>query len=286
LGGMRYALLACAFLAGFVLRERLERGYRTIYRTQALVLGGPLGFIAGWTFQASASSLVTLIALLATELTVITLAVRLTALDRISPVHAVSATSNSGFWSIPIAGTLFGPSGAAFAIVYDIIGVLRPLLMVRILRKSAPEPPSRTSALADYAPDAALLIGLGLNIIGHAPDVVRNVLSVMAVALGLVGFALLGAAMPDRPPRKANFLAALPVIPLRFAAPVTMCLILRAFGIDVPSAAWVIALAPPAFRIVALARLYGYERAAATAIPLIAVPLAAALVPVAAVLAR
>jgi predicted permease len=283
---VRYALLGAAFLVGFIFRDRLERRYRLIYRGQALLIGAPLGFIAGWTFETRASSLLTLLALLATELAVIAFAVRLATVDRISPVHAVSATSNSGFWAIPIAGTLFGPNGAAFAIVYDIIGVLRPLLILRILRKSAPEPPSRTSALADYSPDAALLIGLVLRVLTQPPELARDVISIMAIGLGLIGFALLGAAMPDHAPRTPDFVAALPVIPLRFLAPVTTCLILRAVGVDVPAGAWVIALAPPAFRIVALARLYGYERAGATAIPLIAVPIAAGLVPVAAFLAR
>jgi hypothetical protein len=225
---VRYALLGAAFLVGFIFRDRLERRYRLIYRGQALLIGAPLGFIAGWTFETRASSLLTLLALLPTELAVIAFAVRLATVDRISPVHAVSATSNSGFWAIPIAGTLFGPNGAAFAIVYDIIGVLRPLLILRILRKSAPEPPSRTSALADYAPDAALLIGLVLGVLTQPPELARDVLSIMAIGLGLIGFALLGAAMPDHPPRTPDFVAALPVIPLRFLAPVTTCLILRA----------------------------------------------------------
>ena len=62
----------------------------------------------------------------------------------------------------------------------------------------------------------------------------------MAIGLGLIGFALLGAAMPDRRPRTSNFIAALPVVPLRFVAPVTTCLIIRALGVDVPAGAWVI----------------------------------------------
>ncbi len=283
---MRYALLATAFLVGFLLRDRLETGYRTIFRAQAVIVGIPLSFVAGWTFETRASSLVTLLALLATELAVITAAVRLAARDHLSPVHAVSATSNSGFWSIPIAGTLFGPAGAAFAIVYDIVGFIRPLLILRTLRRSAPEPPSRASALADYAPDAALAIGFILGALAEPPELARDVLSLFAVGLGLIGFALLGAAMPDRVPDKSNFVAALPVVPLRFVAPLTTCLVLRAIGVEVPAGAWVIALAPPAFRIVSLARLYGYERASATAIPLISVPIAAALVPLAAFLAR
>jgi predicted permease len=102
--------------------------------------------------------------------------------------------------------------------------------------------------------------------------------------LGCVGFFALGAAMPDRFPQKKDFAAAMPVIPLRFALPFLTLLVLRALGLAVPGGAWVVALAPNAFLAIAMARLYGYDRRSAAALPLLTVPIAAALIPLVAVL--
>lgn len=64
--------------------------------------------------------------------------------------------------------------------------------------------------------------------------------------------------------------------------PFLSLLLLRSFGVEVPSGAWVVALAPNAFLAIAMARLYGYDQRRAAAIPILAVPIAAALVPLAA----
>lgn len=63
-------------------------------------------------------------------------------------------------------------------------------------------------------------------------------------------------------------------------------LALRALGVEVPSGAWVVALAPNAFLVIAMARLYGYERRRAAAVVLIALPVAILLLPVAAALGQ
>ena len=283
---MRYLILALSLAIGIVFRVRIGDSFRKLYRGQAIVLGAPLALLAGWSFRWRPTSLWVLAVLLAVELGVISFALWLVSRDRLSPVTAAASTSNSGFWSTPIAGALFGAPGAAFAVVYDILGAARPFLIVRTLRKRAPETPSRRSALVDYLPATALVVGLVLQLLGPIPEGAREAIPWLALVLGGVGFFALGAAMPATFPRRDDFAAAAPVIPLRFVMPFLSLLLLRSFGVDIPSGAWVVALAPNAFLAIAMARLYGYDQRRAAAIPMLAVPIAAALVPFAAWLGR
>ena len=146
---MRYVVLALAFAIGVWGRERIGDHFRLIYRGQAAILGAPLALLSGWSFVWRPASVGVLAALLTAELMALGLALKLIQQGRLSPVTGVAATSNSGFWSTPIAGALFGPAGTAFAVVYDIVGAVRPFIIVRTLRGRAPEPPSRRSALVD-----------------------------------------------------------------------------------------------------------------------------------------
>jgi predicted permease len=283
---VRYLLLGFALSLGVACRNRIGESFRTLYRSQAAFLGAPLALLAGWSFEWRPTALSVLLCLLAVELTVITFAIRLSRRDRLSPVTAVASTSNSGFWSTPIAGALFGPPGAAFAVVYDIVGAVRPFLIVRTLRSQAPEAPSRRSALVDYLPATTLVVGLVLQLIRPIPESAKEALPWLALVLGVIGFFALGAAMPQGFPRREDFVAAAPVIPLRFLLPLLVLLALRAIGVSIPSGAWVVALAPNAFLAIAMARLYGYDRRRAAAIPILTVPIAAALIPLAGWLGR
>lgn len=281
---MRYLVLVVGFVLGFAARERIRDAFRTFYRAQAALLGAPLALLAGWSFAWRAMSLLALICLLAVELLTIAFALRQVRRGGLSPVTAVASTSNSGFWSTPIAGAMFGPPGAAFAVVYDILGAIRPFIIVRTLRRKAPERPSRRSALVDYLPAAALILGLTLQLTRPVPPRAEDLIPWLALVLGAVGFFALGAAMPETWPHKDDFVAAAPVIPLRFTLPFLTMLALRTLGVDVPSGAWVVALAPNAFLVIAMARLYGYDRRRAAAVVLIAVPAATLMLPLAAAL--
>lgn len=283
---MTYVLLALAFLSGVLFRERIGDSFRFLYRGQAAMLGAPLALLAGWSFVSRPTSVGVIAVLLLAELGAVSVGLWLLQRGRISPVTAVAATSNSGFWSTPIAGALFGAPGTAFAVVYDIVGAIRPFIIVRTLRKRAPETPSRRTALIDYLPAVALFVGLGLQFIRPVPPPAEAALPWLALLLGGLGFFALGAAMPDRFPKRSDFAAGAPVIPLRFVLPFGAMLLLRGAGVDVPGGAWVIALAPNAFMVIAMARLYGYDRRKAAAITLLAVPIAAALVPLAAWLGK
>ena len=283
---MRYLLLLGAFSVGVGFRKKIGGRYQLVYRGQAAMLGAPLALLSGWSFEWRPTSLGVLSCLLAAELGVISVALWLVSHGRLSPVTAVASTSNSGFWSMPIAGALFGPSGTAFAVVYDIVGAARPFVIVRTLRKHARDEQTRRSAIVDYLPATSLLFGLVLQLVRPIPETLEAAVTWLALAVGVVGFFALGAAMSDRFPRKEDFAAAAPVIPLRFLFPLGSLVVLRALGVEVPGGAWVVALAPNAFLAIAMARLYGYDRRRAAAIPMLAVPIAAALVPLAAWLGR
>jgi predicted permease len=279
-----YALLFVAFALGFSLRKRIGDRFRIFYRGQAVVLGAPLALLSGWSFVWRVTSLLTLLCLLVAELIMLFIALRLLQRGRISPVTAMASSSNTGFWAQPIAGALFGPSGTAFAVVTDIAGFVFPFIIVRTLRTRAPEKPSRRSAVVDYLPAVALVVGLGLQFIRAIPVGAKNTIPLLAVLLGCVGFLALGAAMPDNLPTRRDFVAALPVIPLRFTLPFLTMLALWGAGIDVPGGAWVIALAPNAFVVVVMARLYGYDRRQTAALPLLTIPISVILLPLVAAL--
>lgn len=205
---MRYLILAVALAAGIGFRVRIGDSFRRLYRGQAALLGAPLAVLAGWSFRWRPTSLLVLVVLLTVELGVISFALWLVSRARLSPATAVASTSNSGFWSTPIAGVLFGAPGAAFAVVYDIVGAARPFVIVRTLRKRAPETPSRRSALVDYLPATALIVGLVLQLLGPIPQGMKEVIPWLAVVLDAVGFFALGAAMPATFPRRDDFVAA------------------------------------------------------------------------------
>lgn len=281
---MRYVLLLVAFSMGVSFRKRIGHRFRLMYRGQALVVGAPLAFLSGWSFVWRPTSVGVLFGLLSAELASIFAALWFVRRERLSPVTAVATTSNSGFWSTPIAGALFGAPGAAFAVVYDIVGAIRPFIIVRTLRRRAAATPSRRSGLVDYLPAAALFAGLVMQLIRSLPDELTKVIPWLALVLGGVGFFALGAAMPDRFPARADFAVAAPVLPFRYVLPFATLLVLSLAGIEVPDGSWVVALAPNAFLAIAMARLYGYDRERAAAVPLLTVPISAALLPLVAVL--
>ncbi len=107
-----------------------------------------------------------------------------------------------------------------------------------------------------------------------------------AMVLGASGFFALGAAMPERFPLRGHFAATTAIIPFRFVIPFLSLLIARALGVDVPGGAWVVALAPSGFLPIAMARLYGFDRRVAAALPMLTIPIAALLLPVVALLGR
>lgn len=87
-----------------------------------------------------------------------------------------------------------------------------------------------------------------------------SVLPALGTVLGIVGFLLLGMAMPVRLPQLADLRSPVPVLPLRFGVAFGAWVLADAAGLELPAAACVLALAPSPFAVVSLSRLYGYRR--------------------------
>jgi hypothetical protein len=196
-----------------------------------------------------------------------------------------SAVSNSGFWSIPLAGACSVPPARPSPCSTTSSRPPGDCSVTKTLRAYAPSRPCGRSAAVDYLPQAAFLAGFGLRAC-FSPPPVGEVLPAAGVVVGVVGFFLLGMAMPRRLPTRQDWRDALPAVALGFGVASCLCLAVRAAGVEVPAAVWVLALAPSPFSVVSMAGLYGYRRAQTAAIPLLTVPLAVALIPTAAWLGR
>ncbi len=276
---MPHLALALAFAAGVGARATGSSTFALLFRGQLVVLSSALALLAGWSVSLSGRALGGVAVLVLAEVAAVTAGAALLRRGLLSPPVVASSASNSGFWSIPVAAALFGPPGAAFAVFYDVVTVPRALLVVHTLRGHASVAPSRRSAVTDYLPQVSLVVGLILRQYLPQPGIVSS-LPALGLVVGTVGFLLLGMAMPLQLPRLSHFRAALPVVPLRFGVASAACLLAKAAGLELPAAAWVLALAPSPFIVVSLSRLYGYGREDAAAIPLLTVPVAVALLPV------
>ena len=270
--------MVSAFFVGTGVRRVRPALFNALFRGQLVLLASTLAFLAGWSVSLARADFIAMAVLLVAEVAALALGRRLVRAGRINPPAAASAASNSGFWAIPVSGMLFDAPGAAFAVVYDVVALPRTSLLVHTLRRSAPDSPSRRSALVDYLPQVALCLGLGLRWLAAGPGL--GLVRPLGLAVGISGFLLLGMAMPVDRPTASDFRRASSALPLRFGVQPLVCLLARLAGLELPGPVWVLALAPSPFIVVSLSRLYGYRREEASAIPLLTVPLGLVLLPV------
>ena len=155
----------------------------------------------------------------------------------------------------------------------------RDTLILQLMRRHPPEAQPARTAIVDYLPQLGLASGLLVARVAPPPDA-GAWLQVLGTVLGGVGFALLGMAMPTRWPCRRDWAGAVPGLALRFGVTGAACAVAQAAGMPLPGAAWVVALAPTPFAVVSFAHLYGYRREQAATLPLLSVPIAAALLPV------
>ena len=276
---MTVAPLAASFLAGLACRRARPGLFPLVFRAQLVVLASTMTFLAGWTFDGRGAAYGAMALLVAVDLAALGAGALLVRRGTVPPVAAASAPANTGFWSIPVAGALYGPAGAAFAVVHDTLGAIRGAVIVRLLRRHAPVRPPARSALVDYLPQAGLVAGLLVGTVATPPDAGAG-LRVLGLVLGGSGFALLGMAMPTRWPERADWAGAVPSLGLRFGLAAAAFAVASLAGMSLPGAAWVVALAPTPFAVVAFAHLYGYRREQAATVALLSVPIALVLLPV------
>lgn len=279
--------VAACFLGGAGLALALSRTqwaagstFRLLVRTQILATASVLGLLSAWRLDSLTGLLQPA---LIQAVTVVILAASLIARGRRtageSALEAWSAVPNMGFWVTPLAAALAGPEGVALVVLSDRIGAPVASLKLHLLRKDAPRPQTRATALVDHSPTIALLVGLAASMVAPAPEWTGDALGLAGPVLAFTGAFLYTSSLtgPQRngstsgenlersaPSGRTATLprwASLVAVRTGYIAAVAVLL-------DEPvllTLAPLVALSAPAFNPPQLARLYGYSTDAARA---------------------
>jgi predicted permease len=272
-------LVACGVPCGLVARRRLSTVLPRLVRGQMLLLGTPVAFAAGLLFVPRFAAVVSMAALVAAEAAGVWVGGRLNARRDEPLIAATASASNTGIWSLPLAGIFFGPAAVAFVAVYDQMTFPRGLLMTARLRRFAPTPQVGRTAFVDYAPAAALLLGLALQEAFGRPHGLGPWLPRLGIAAAVVNMLLIGAAVPTALPAATHARSCVLGALFRFVPGVAALAALLAFGVHPPAAAWLLAFAPSYFTMLTMSRLYGYDGREAVATTLATTGIAAAVLP-------
>jgi predicted permease len=276
---MALLLVASGVPFGLAVRRRLSPRLPRLVRVQALLLGVPIGLAAGLLFVARFDALAAMAALVAAEAAGIWIGGAVNRARGGGLVSVTASTSNTGIWSLPIAGLAFGPAAAAFVAVFDQMSFPRGLLLTSRLRRFAPTRQSGRTALVDYAPATALVTGLILQALLGRPDALAAWLPRVGLVAAALNMVLIGAAMPRARPTAVHARHALTGAAFRFLPGVLALTVLQLVGVHVPAAAWVLALAPSYYSMLTLSRLYGYDAREAIATAGVTTLLAATALP-------
>lgn len=273
-----YLVLPAVAVVAWRFRHGVSARFALLARSQ-LGVSALLALLAGWALPPIDAGTATVFAALACAEAV----AFATASRRLPPEQVPAVFSNTGFWTYPVVTAVVGPHALPLAVVYDILSSWRAGPIAWVLRRGAPIPQQRRTALIDYLPAATFAAGLGLKLVGAPPDVPWQ--EPTAALLGLYGFALLGLSLPDRLPSAAQLRAGSRVLGYRVGLPVTVLAGLSVAGVRVPTLGWILACAPSLFAPVTFARMYGYEPRSAAVGVVVTVPTAVALLAVIATLA-
>jgi predicted permease len=275
-----------AFVLGLGARRWLQRHFAVLFRAQFALGMGLLAALSGWGFDLTLRNVAALAVLLAAQVSAVVVAERLFRDRTDGPLIAFGMFGNPTFWSLPVAAVTIGPEAGVFIVAYDMLTQPRIALGVKLLRTRAPVEQSRRTALADYAPAAAAVAGLGFGLLIEAPSVVASIVTGLGIAMSMVAALLLGVAWPREWIGRCTTKLSLRGLALHLTFVPAVLGAATLLGLDLPGAAWILAFGPLPVSIVAFARLYGYStRTAATGLAL-SVALALALLPVALLLSH
>jgi len=275
-----------AFVLGLGTRRWLQQHITVLFRLQLAAGIGVLSVLAGWSFDLSLRNVAAIAVLLAAQLTSVTVAARLFRGRTDGAALAFWMFGNPTFWTAPLAAATLGAEAAVFVIAYDMLTQGRIALGVRYMRAHAPRSQSARTALADYAPTIGAMSGLLVGLVLPAPDFVDGVVAGLGIAMGVVGFLLLGVSWPRRRwtgvPQVAMTGRALA---LHLTLVPALLGLATLAGIDLPGAIWLLALGPIPTSVVSFAQVYGYSpRTAATGLA-VSIGAAIALLPLSLTLA-
>jgi predicted permease len=270
-----------AFVVGLGSRRWLQRHFAVLFRAQFAVGMGGLAVLAGWSFDLTLRNVTALAVLLAAQVSSVVLAERLFRDRTDGPLIAFGMFGNPTFWSLPVAAVTLGAEAAVFLVAYDMLTQPRVALGVKLLRSRAPIEQSTRTALADYAPTAGAIAGVAIGRFVEAPPAIATAVTVLGIAMSMLGAVLLGVAWPREWFGRCATRLSLRGLALHLTFVPASLALATLVGLDLPAAAWILALGQLPVSIVSFARLYGYStRTAATGLAL-SIASALALLPVA-----
>ncbi len=275
-----------AFALGLAARGRWDRHFPVLFRASTAGGVAAVAFLAGWGFTGTGAGLAPLAAILAAQMTAVAVGA-LAFRDRADgPLMAFQLYGNPGFWSVPVTALVLDARAALLVEANELLFQPRLAAGLRLLRGRAPRRQSPRTALADYSPMAAAAAGLALSLVAPAPGGVAGAVVALTTVMAAVGAVMLGLAWPRGGWLRAGEARLVArVLALHLTVVPALLLAVSAAGVAVPAGAWILALSPFPVASLSYARLYGYSTRLAACGLAISVPLAAALVPVAAWLA-
>lgn len=193
------ATLAC-YVAGaggalIATRHGTPPWWGRFIRAQFLVAGATLSVAAGWRFRIG-EQLVEALAIAGASYLLAAVAVlsrRHGRSDRTMGeclLEAWAVDPNTGYWLIPLATVVAGPSGTIVAVLVDQLVMPIFVLLVNRLRRDAPIPQHARTGVFDYAGPIGFAVGLALAQVTSAPDWTTTVLTVFGTFMAFIGAAM------------------------------------------------------------------------------------------------
>jgi predicted permease len=173
---------------------------------------------------------------------------------------------NTGFIGYPLAQLAFGSTGLSQAVVYDQLSFGIPMYSVTVVvgrlfgrRSVDTRGRSRLAMILLNPPLWTLVVALSLRAAGvHIPHI-HTLRDVGAALIGPVGFLMLGISLPLEQVEHdlGEVGRALGAMTLKVGAgPLILFVIGTAIGAHIPSTFYLLAAMPPAFHLLAVARVY------------------------------
>jgi hypothetical protein len=169
----------------------VERIWPIVLRTQILLTSATLSLVAAWRLTSPGQLIGPLI--LAGGLWVMFAAAVLTRGTRSTGEGALESWAvgpNSGFWVVPAATAIGGPSAALIAVLANVANTAQNAVCVHLMRRDAPITQRRSTNWIDQSPLLALVVGLLLHLAGRAPSSSKEILTLAGPLLAFSGAAL------------------------------------------------------------------------------------------------
>jgi predicted permease len=279
------ASLFGAFVLGLGARSRLRRHFAVLFRAQFAGGLGVLAVFAGWGFDVNVRNVSALAILLAAQLTSVLAASRVFRSREDGALGAFFMFGNPTYWALPVATATLGAHAAVFLVAYDMLTQPRISVGVRLMRGTAVIAQPPRTALTDYAPSVAAVVGLAFGAFVPSPEAIDTIVAVLGVVVACTGALLLGVAWPGDWTGRDAVRSAAPGLAFHLTVTPALLALATLAGADLPEAVWFVAFGPLPVSVVAFARLYGFSaRSAATAFAL-STALAVVLLPLALLLA-